>query len=407
MPARLVQFEVEVGDVLPAGAQFGVLEAMKMEHLLHAPVAGRVVALLAAPGDYLVEGQSLVRLEAVDAQAVEAEARTEHDLGTVRPTCKRSSTAMRPRSTSNRKAAVDKRHAQGGRTARENIADLCDTASDPGNFIEYGALAIAAQTRRRTLEDLIANTPADGMVTGLGSINAKQFGPEVSRCAVLAYDYTVLAGTQGMRNHHKTDRLLAVAHQLKLPVVLFAEGGGGRPGDTDMPIVAGLNNHTFSQFAALSGKVPVVGIVHGRCFAGNAALLGCADVIIATKGSNIGMSGPAMIEGGGLGTFAPEQIGPSSVQSRNGVIDILVEDEAAAVAAARQYLSYFQGATTDWQCADPRTLRHVVPENRLRVYDVRAAMRGVADTGSLLELRSGFGAGIVTALARIEGRPSA
>jgi acetyl/propionyl-CoA carboxylase alpha subunit len=405
MPAKLVQFEVAVGDVLPAGAQLGVLEAMKMEHLLHAPVAGRVVALLAEPGDYLVEGQSLVRLEAVDAQAVEAEARAEHDLDAIRPDLQKVIDRHAPTLDIHRKPAVDKRHAQGGRTARENIADLCDTAADPGNFIEYGALAIAAQTRRRTLEDLIANTPADGMVTGLGSINAKQFGPEVSRCAVLAYDYTVLAGTQGMRNHHKTDRLLAVAHQLKLPVVLFAEGGGGRPGDTDMPIVAGLNNHTFSQFAALSGKVPVVGIVHGRCFAGNAALLGCADVIIATRGSNIGMSGPAMIEGGGLGTFAPEQIGPSSVQSRNGVIDILVEDEAAAVAAAKQYLSYFQGPTRDWQCADPRTLRHVVPENRLRVYDVRAAMRGVADTGSLLELRAGFGAGIVTALARIEGRP--
>ncbi|WP_198086447.1 carboxyl transferase domain-containing protein [Variovorax sp. E3] len=405
MPARLVQFEVAVGDVLPAGAQLGVLEAMKMEHLLHAPVAGRVVALLAEPGDYLVEGQSLVQLEAVDAQAVEAEARAEHDLDAIRPDLRKVIDRHAPTLDANRKAAVDKRHAQGGRTARENIADLCDTAADPGNFIEYGALAIAAQTRRRTLEDLIANTPADGMVTGLGSINAKQFGPEVSRCAVLAYDYTVLAGTQGMRNHHKTDRLLAVAHQLKLPVVLFAEGGGGRPGDTDMPIVAGLNNHTFSQFAALSGKVPVVGIVHGRCFAGNAALLGCADVIIATKGSNIGMSGPAMIEGGGLGTFAPEQIGPSSVQSRNGVIDILVDDEAAAVAAAKQYLSYFQGATTEWQCADPRALRHVVPENRLRVYDVRAAMRGVADTGSVLELRAGFGAGVVTALARIEGKP--
>jgi len=405
MPAKLVQFEVAVGDVLPAGAQLGVLEAMKMEHLLHAPVAGRVVALLAEPGDYLVEGQSLVRLERVDAEVAAAEARTEQDLDAIRPDLQKVIDRHAFTLDANRGAAVAKRHAQGGRTARENIADLCDTASDPGNFIEYGALAVAAQTRRRTLEDLIANTPADGMVTGLGSINAKQFGPEASRCAVLAYDYTVLAGTQGMRNHHKTDRLLAVAHQLKLPVVLFAEGGGGRPGDTDMPIVAGLNNHTFSQFAALSGKVPVVGIVHGRCFAGNAALLGCADVIIATRGSNIGMSGPAMIEGGGLGSFAPEQIGPSSVQSRNGVIDILVEDEAAAVAAAKQYLSYFQGPVSDWQCADPRALRHVVPENRLRVYDVRAAMRGVADTGSLLELRAGFGAGIVTALARIEGKP--
>ncbi len=405
MPAKLVQFEVAVGDVLPAGAQLGVLEAMKMEHLLHAPAAGRVVGLLAGPGDYLVEGQSLVRLEPVEAGAVDAQAQDARDLDAIRPDLRKVIDRHAFTLDANRAAAVAKRHAQGGRTARENIADLCDTASDPANFIEYGALAVAAQTRRRTLEDLIANTPADGMVTGLGSVNARRFGPERSRCAVLAYDYTVLAGTQGLRNHQKTDRLLAVAHQLGLPVVLFAEGGGGRPGDTDMPIVAGLNNHTFSQFAALSGKVPVVGIVHGRCFAGNAALLGCADVIIATRASNIGMSGPAMIEGGGLGSFAPEQIGPSSVQSRNGVIDILVEDEAAAVAAAKQYLSYFQGPVDDWQCADPRLLRHVVPENRLRVYDVRAAMHGVADSGSLLELRAGFGAGIVTALARIEGRP--
>lgn len=405
MPAKLVQLEVDVGDIVPAGAQLGVLEAMKMEHLLHAPFAGRVVALLAQPGEYLVEGQSLVELEAVDAHAVEAEAHAERDLGEIRPDLQKVIDRHAPTLDANRAAAVAKRHAQGGRTARANIADLCELADDPGNFTEYGALAIAAQTRRRTLEDLIANTPADGMVTGIGSINAKQFGPEKSRCVVMAYDYTVLAGTQGMRNHHKTDRMLGIAHQLQLPVVLFAEGGGGRPGDTDMPIVAGLNNHTFSQFAALSGKVPVVGIVHGRCFAGNAALLGCADVIIATEASNIGMSGPAMIEGGGLGTFAPEQIGPSSVQSRNGVIDILVKDEAHAVAAARQYLSYFQGATRDWECADQRALRHAVPENRLRVYDVRAAMQGVVDSGSMLELRAGFGVGIVTALARIEGKP--
>ncbi|VTU20280.1 2-oxoglutarate carboxylase small subunit [Variovorax sp. PBS-H4] len=405
MPARLVQFEVEVGDVLPAGAQLGVLEAMKMEHLLHAPAAGRVVALLAVPGDYLVEGQSLLRLEPVDAQAAEADAHAEQDLDAIRPDLQKVIERHAFTLDAHRGAAVAKRQAQGGRTARANIADLCDLAETPGNFSEYGALAIAAQTRRRPLDDLIANTPADGMVTGIGSVNAKQFGPEKSRCVVMAYDYTVLAGTQGMRNHQKTDRMLGIAHQLKLPVVLFAEGGGGRPGDTDMPIVAGLNNHTFTKFAALSGHVPVVGIVHGRCFAGNAALLGCADVIIATEASNIGMSGPAMIEGGGLGTYAPEQIGPSGVQSRNGVIDILVKDEAAAVAAAKQYLSYFQGPTPEWQCGDPRALRHVVPENRLRVYDVRAAMRGVADTGSLLELRTGFGAGIVIALARIEGKP--
>jgi acetyl/propionyl-CoA carboxylase alpha subunit/acetyl-CoA carboxylase carboxyltransferase component len=404
MPARLVRLEVEVGDLVPAGGLVAVLEAMKMEHLLLAERAGRVAEVRVAPGAFLAQGQVLVVFDPVEAEAVSAQALATVDLGAVRPDLQKVIDRHAFTLDAQRAVAVAKRHAQGGRTARENIADLCDLARHPEGFIEYGALAIAAQTRRRSLDDLVANTPADGMVTGIGGVNTDLFGAEKSRCVVMAYDYTVLAGTQGMRNHHKTDRMLGLAHQLKLPVVLFAEGGGGRPGDTDMPIVAGLNNHTFSQFAALSGKVPVVGIVHGRCFAGNAALLGCADVIIATRASNIGMSGPAMIEGGGLGTYAPEDIGPSPVQSGNGVIDVLVQDEAEAVQAARRYLAYFQGPVADWTCGDQRALRHAIPENRLRVYDVRIVMRDLVDAGSLLELRAGFGAGILTALARIEGR---
>jgi acetyl-CoA carboxylase carboxyltransferase component/biotin carboxyl carrier protein len=401
MASKLVQLKAEPGQLLPLGSELAVVEAMKMEHVLFAETACRVVSLGPAVGSYLAEREVLLVVEPVDMDASLTQEENGHDLDRIRPDLQ----AMLDRTAytldSQRPAAVAKRHAQGGRTARENISDLCDE----GSFIEYGALAIAAQTRRRSLEDLVANTPADGMVTGVGTVNAEQFGPQRSRCVVLSYDYTVLAGTQGMRNHQKTDRMLGVAHQLSLPVVLFAEGGGGRPGDVDTHILAGLNNHTFSQFAALSGKVPVVGVVHGRCFAGNAALLGCSDVIIATESSNIGMSGPAMIEGGGLGTFRPEEIGPSSVQTRNGVIDILVKDEAEAVRVAQQYLSYFQGALPTWQCADQRLLRHAVPENRLRVYDVHHVMTTLVDEGSLLELRTHFGHGMVTALARIEGRP--
>jgi acetyl-CoA carboxylase carboxyltransferase component len=222
---------------------------------------------------------------------------------------------------------------------------------------------------------------------------------------VMAYDATVLAGTQGLRNHQKTDRLLEIAGRNRLPVVLFAEGGGGRPGDTDMPIVAGLHVTTFASLARLNGQVPLMGIVAGRCFAGNAALVGCCDVIIATAGSNIGMGGPAMVEGGGLGVYPPEAIGPSGVQHGNGVIDLLVEDEAEAVREARRYLSYFQGPVTAFHAPDAAQLREVVPENRLRVYDSRAALEGIVDAGSLLALRAGFGRGIHTALGRIEGRP--
>jgi acetyl-CoA carboxylase carboxyltransferase component len=221
----------------------------------------------------------------------------------------------------------------------------------------------------------------------------------------MAYDYTVLAGTQGAMNHRKKDRLLKIAEDLRLPVVLFSEGGGGRPGDTDFPGVAGLDTPTFRQYAKLSGAVPRVGINSGRCFAGNAALLGCSDVIIATANSNIGMGGPAMIEGGGLGVHAPEDVGPMSVQVPNGVVDIAVGDEAQAVAAAKKYLSYFQGTLPGWHAADQRTLRHLIPENRLRVYDIRKIVSALCDGDSVLELRPGFAPGMITALVRIEGHP--
>jgi hypothetical protein len=400
MAAKLIQLDVRVGDLVPLGAAVAVIEAMKMEHVVLADISGRVQAVVVKAGSYIAANDVLVILEPVEMALEGSGPLAEHDLDLIRDDLK----AVQDRHAflwdENRSAAVTKRHTQGGRTARENIGQLCDE----GSFMEYGALAIAAQTRRRSLPDLIANTPADGMVTGIGTVNAQDYGPEKSRCVVMAYDYTVLAGTQGAGNHQKTDRMLALAHKLQLPVVLFAEGGGGRPGDVDRPVVAGLNNHTFSQFAALSGRVPVVGIVHGRCFAGNAALLGCSDVIIATQASNIGMGGPAMIEGGGLGQFTPEEIGPSDVQSRNGVIDILVKDEVSAVDTARQYLSYFQGRASIWTCADQRKLRFAVPENRLRVYDVRSVMHTLCDSESVLELRPDFGVGILTALARIEGR---
>ena len=247
-----------------------------------------------------------------------------------------------------RPAATERRHAGGRRTARENIEDLCD----PDSFEEYGGLVIAAQRARRSTEDLVANTPADGLVAGIGRVNGDLFDNERSRCAVLSYDYSVLAGTQGQMNHRKKDRLFELVERLRLPVVLFAEGGGGRPGDTDMAVVTGLDTEAFALFGALSGKVPLVGVVSGRCFAGNAALLGCCHVIIATPDANIGMGGPAMIEGGGLGVYRPEEIGPVSVQVPNGVIDVLCADEKEAVEVARRYLAYFQGDVQEWAAPD-------------------------------------------------------
>jgi acetyl-CoA carboxylase carboxyltransferase component len=412
LQAQVVQWLVAPGETVRAGDVVVILEAMKMEHEVRSPGSGRVRERLFAEGETVQERELLLTLEAVAEEApgaVQPVQRTASAAAAAAPAPASMARADLQRVLDRqaltldaaRPQAVGKRHALGLRTARENIADLCDD----GSFSEYGALAVAAQSARRSEDDLVRNTPADGMVTGLGRINGTMFPPERSQAAVLAYDATVLAGTQGFRNHQKTDRLLGLALRHQLPVVLFAEGGGGRPGDTDMPIVAGLHVPTFASFARLNGQVPVIGIVAGRCFAGNAALLGCCDVIIATRDSNIGMGGPAMVEGGGLGLFRPEDIGPSSVQHGNGVIDVLVPDEAEAVAVARRYLSFFQGALTGFESPDALALRSVVPENRLRVYDSRAALQGLVDAGSLLELRTGFGLGIHTALGRIEGRP--
>ncbi|RKH13392.1 hypothetical protein D7V97_05800 [Corallococcus sp. CA053C] len=300
-----------------------------------------------------------------------------------------------------RPEAVARRRKTGQRTTRENIADLVD----PGSFSEYGGLALAAQRSTRSLEDLVRASPADGLVCGFGTVNRALFDDERARTLVLAYDYTVFAGTQGLVGHRKLDRMLALAAQWRVPVVLFAEGGGGRPNDTDTHTVSGLDTPSFLAFAALSGLVPRVGIASGRCFAGNAALLGGCDVIIATDDSNIGMGGPVMIQGGGLGTFAPEEIGPADVQTRNGVIDVRVRDEAEAVAVAKQYLSYFQGPVAPGGCAPQETLREALPANRRRAYKVRPVIETLADTGSVLELRRDFGRSLVTALVRIEGQP--
>jgi len=389
-----------MGQKVRVGEPLVVIEAMKMEHLVGAPIAGVVEELLVRVGDTIFEGEPLLLLTPAEGDDESEAVATAIDLDAIRGDLAESLRRHAALLDENRPDAVARRRKTGQRTARENIADLCD----PDSFIEYGGLAVAAQRQRRNIDELRRISPADGMIAGVGAVNGLAFGEERSRCAVLAYDYTVFAGTQGLLNHKKKDRLLTQADKWSLPVVLFAEGGGGRPGD-EWPTPAGLETTTFTRFGGLNGKVPLVGMVSGRCFAGNAALLGGCDVIIADCSANIGMGGPAMIEGGGLGVFRPEDIGPVSVQAPNGVIDILVENEAEGVAVAKKYLGYFQGRTSDWSVADQRLLRHAVPENRLRAYDVRPIIETLADAGSVLELRRDFGRGMITALIRIEGRP--
>jgi acetyl-CoA carboxylase carboxyltransferase component len=398
-----------------AGTALVVLEAMKMEHEVLAEIDGVIRGLEVGVGDAVQEGQLLLTLASISASSSEMDddASPEGELGaatgadaarprpprtdgertdlrTVRERHELGLDAARPQ-------AVAQRRERGRRTARENLADLLDA----GTLVEYGPLIFAAQERRRPREELLARTPADGLVGGIGQIEGRA-------CVAMSYDYTVLAGTQGMRNHAKKDRLFELAERRRLPVVLFAEGGGGRPGDVDMPIVAGLDCRAFQLFARLSGLVPLVGIASGYCFAGNAALLGCCDVVIATEDSSIGMGGPAMIEGGGLGVHDPADVGPIDVQHANGVVDLRAADDAEAVALAKRYLSYFRGPTDPARppsVPDQRLLRELIPERRKRAYQVRCVVETLFDEGSVLELRDGFGAGMLTALARVDGRP--
>ena len=391
----VVGIEVVAGQAVAAGQTLLVQEAMKMEVPLTAPAAGRILALAAAVGDVVPEGTPLVEFETADAQvppppsppAAPPHEGPRADLLALQARLALLADGARP-------DAVARRHAAGRLTARENVAALLDA----GSFSEYGALAVAAQRSRRSLDDLQRSTPADGLITGTGTVAGRAV-------AVMAYDYTVLAGTQGVFNHRKTDRLLELAQRQRLPLVLWAEGGGGRPGDVDWMGVAGLDCTSFARLAALSGQVPLIGIVAGRCFAGNAALLGCCDVIIATEGSSLGMGGPAMIEGGGLGRVDADAVGPVAVLAPAGVIDIRVPDEAAAAEVARRLLSLLGGeaAADAGAGGNGLTLRTALPENRNALYEPRRVLQTVADAASLLELRREFGTGVVTALARLGG----
>ncbi|MDH3682267.1 MAG: carbamoyl-phosphate synthase large subunit [Acidimicrobiia bacterium] len=401
LQGTVVAISVKEGDPVAEGQQVLVMEAMKMEHEIRALADGIVRQLAVSVGDTVFEGHPLLFVEHADVDIEAERATVGIDLDLIRPDLQEMYDRRAYGLDENRPEAVAKRHGRGHRTARENVAQLVDD----GTFVEYGRLMLAAQRRRREFQDLLENTSGDGMVAGIGSVNGDLFDADTAQTMVMSYDYMVLAGTQGGQNHRKKDRMFELAERNRLPVVLYAEGGGGRPGDTDGIGGSGLDCWAFTFFAELSGLVPVVGITNGRCFAGNAVLLGCCDVIIATEGSNIGIGGPAMVEGGGLGIFKPEEIGPTDVQVPNGVIDILVRDEEEATDVAKQYLSYFQGPIADWEAHDQRILRHLVPENRKRVYDMRDVIEQLADVDSVLELRPSWGPGAITCLARIEGRP--
>lgn len=400
MAAVLVSVDVIAGQSVDKNHIVAVIESMKMQTAITASVAGLITDIKVSAGQTIQEGQLICKV--VESSQSSNVLDTQEPISdSVENALDQLNQQLAASLDSGRKKSIDKRHAKGYRTARENLRQLCDE----GSFVEYGQLAVAAQRDRMSSEKLKAETAADGVITGLATINAQQFGEQASQVAIIVNDYTVLAGTQGYFHHRKIDRMLDQAKRSYLPVVMYTEGGGGRPGDTDVKIqIAGLDVPTFASWASLSGQVPMIAVNNGYCFAGNAALFGCADIRIATKTSWIGMAGPAMIEGGGLGSFAPTQIGPMDVQAKNGVVDLVANDEAHATVLTQQCLGYFQGGSEIWQCGDQVELRDMMPADRRYVYDVRSVITQIVDSDSFLELSQAYGCAVITGFARIEGR---
>ena len=411
LAAAIISIDVELGQYVEQAQVMPVLESMKMQTALTASFSGTVQSIDIGAGDTVQAGQRLFTLATI-ASAAKAVAGQTESPDKPSDTLQRLNEQLSATQDDQRQEAIARRHAKGFRSARENVRDLCD----PESLLEYGQLAVAAQRGRMSQQALESQTPADGVITGLATINSDVFGQQGAQVAVIVNDYTVLAGTQGYFHHKKLDRILDQARRSQLPVVMYTEGGGGRPGDTDITTVnSGLQCQSFSSWAKLAGTVPRIAIANGYCFAGNAALFGAADITIATRRSWIGMAGPAMIEGGGLGVHAPTDIGPIEVQAANGVVDIVADDEAHGTKLAKQCLAYFQGPyvpgnvsgeqENHWQYADQTQLRQALPDDRRFVYDVRAIIQTLADRDSFIELKARFGGAIITGFIRLEGRP--
>ena len=433
VPGTVLSVDVAEGDEVLIGQPMATINSLELDHVVRAECGSTVDAVFVTTRDPVRVGDPLFLVTESEVEANWAEPAREIDLDARRRDLAQVDERRAYTEDEFRAEKIARRHAKQQRSPRENIEHLMD-----GSFREYGPLVTAASWQKQ--QWLRETTQADGLVMGIGHINGDLFEADASRAVAVHYDYMVVAGTQGGRGHYKQDRIYELAGRYRLPLVLFAEGGGGRPGISggeraevrDIAVEAGLrkpgedpprsragsvdvagrggggvpvDSYTFTKLCELSGLVPLVGVNSGRCFAGNTVMLASCDVIIAAENSTIGLGGPAMIEGGGLGIYTPEEVGPMSFQVPNGVVDILVKDDEEAIETTKKYLSYFQGPVQHWNAHDQRRLRGVVPENRSELYDMREVIETLADKDSILEIREAFGVGIITAFIRIEGKP--
>ena len=377
----IVEIGVGIGEEVRVGQAVAVVEAMKLQHDIRAERSGVVCAVSMSEGDVVREGYPIVFIHESDVEGGAIEGGAGTDLDHIRDDLQevydRIGQALDPAQPE----AVSSLHERGRRTPRQNLDDLMDE----GSFREFGPPA--------------AGSAFGGTVMGFGSVNTDLVGEERARVAVVHSNYPAATYSHG---HYRQEQVHELVHDWRVPLVLFSEGEGRPHGDVGG---VGMDASVFTDFAKLSGLVPLIGVNLGDCFAGNAALLACCDVIIATENSTIGMNGPAVVDATGMGTHTARDLGSMSFQVANGNVDILVGDDAAAIEAVKQYLSYFQGPVADWDAPDQRRMRHIIPENRVRTYEMRDIVHTLADEGSVLEVRKDFGIGVITAFIRVEGEP--
>ncbi|MCY4094493.1 MAG: ATP-grasp domain-containing protein [Gammaproteobacteria bacterium] len=381
MQGTIVGIDVALGQDVRIGQTVAVVEAMKLQHDIRADRNGVVCAVSMSEGDVVREGFPIVFIDPVDSGGGALEVDEGIDLDAIRGDLQELNEMIEGRLDPAQSDAVTALREQNRRTPRENIADLMDF----GTFKEFGPG--------------VAGSAEGGTIIGFGSVNADLVGEDQSRVALVYSNNEFASYTHG---HYRQEQVHELAHDWRVPIVLFSEGEGQPVGGFGG---VGMDASVFTEFARLSGLVPLVGVNLGDCFAGNAALLACCDVIIATKNSTIGMTGPGVVEASGIGNHSTSDLGSMSFQELNGNVDIVVEDDSAAIETVKRYLSYFQGPVSEWEAPDQRRMRHIIPEDRVRAYVMRDIIETLADEGSVLEIRKDFGIGVNTSFIRVEGRP--
>ena len=292
---------------------------------------------------------------------------------------------------------IARQHAAGRMTARERIAALCDADS----FNEYGALAGGNHPGGE------APLAADGLVGGIARIDGRSL-------VVLAEDFTVKGGSIGHPNAAKRTRLVRLALERELPLVLMLDGAGERTGNQTARYPNTPND--LQLVADLKGRVPVITLVLGIS-AGHGALTGVfADLIIMSRGSALFSAGPPLVEAA-LGLKAtPEEIGGAEMHTaRSGVAHNLGAGEPDCLAMARYFLSLLPGRagdalpeSRDAPAATPRKLERltgIIPPQANRTYDMREVLVELLDSQSLFELQPDFGRSVIAAVGRIGGVP--